>query len=91
MNDRRVNGSQQMASTQTILNTTLRRSFAWLSRDIHVAEPIIGVGATMTSLLRQRRASTENLLGMAYAAGFLLVWLFCWPLYRLVRTHLLRG
>jgi len=45
----------------------------------------------MTSLLRQRRASTENLLGMAYAAGFLLVWLFCWPLYRLVRTHLLRG
>ena len=51
----------------------------------------IGVGAAMTTFLRQRRANTADLLGILFSAGFMLVWLFCWPLYRLFRGHLLRG
>jgi len=45
----------------------------------------------MTTFLRQRRATTENFLGIVFSASFLLVWLCCWPVYRLVRGHLLRG
>ncbi len=45
----------------------------------------------MTTFLRQRRASMEDLLGILFSAGFLLVWLFCWPLYRFVRGHSPRG
>jgi len=45
----------------------------------------------MTTFLRQRRAGTANLFSILFSAGFLLLWLLCWPLYRLFRGHLLRG
>jgi hypothetical protein len=39
------------------------------------------------SMLRTRcRAAAETIAGVLYSAGFLLLWLCCWPLYRLVRT-----
>jgi hypothetical protein len=37
------------------------------------------------------RATAETVGGVLYSAGFMLVWLFCWPLYRLVRSNMSRG
>ena len=45
----------------------------------------------MTKSLTQLRATAETVGGVLFSAGFLLVWLCCWPLYRLVRSNLIRG
>jgi len=33
----------------------------------------------------------ETVLGVFYSASFMMVWLCCWPFYRLVRSHMIRG
>ena len=45
----------------------------------------------MTTSHNQMRATTETIVGVLFSAGFLLVWLCCWPLYRLVRGNMIRG
>ena len=45
----------------------------------------------MTRSLTQLRATAETVGGVLFSAGFLLVWLCCWPLYRLVRGNMIRG
>ena len=45
----------------------------------------------MTTFIRQGRGATETICGVLFSAGFMLVWLCCWPLYRLVRSHLIRS
>ena len=45
----------------------------------------------MTRSLTQLRAMAETVGGVLFSAGFLLVWLCCWPLYRLVRSNMIRG
>ena len=45
----------------------------------------------MTTSLTQLRATAETVGGVLFSAGFLLVWLCCWPLYRLVRGDMIRG
>jgi hypothetical protein len=40
----------------------------------------------MSMLLTRWREAVETTAGVLYSAGFLLLWLCCWPLYRLVRT-----
>ena len=39
----------------------------------------------------QLRATTETIVGVLFSAGFMLVWLCCWPVYRLVRGNMIRG
>jgi hypothetical protein len=45
----------------------------------------------MTRSLTQLCATAETIGGVLFSAGFLLVWLCCWPLYRLVRSNMIRG
>jgi len=45
----------------------------------------------MTRSLTQLRATAETVGGVLFSAGFLLLWLCCWPLYRLVRSNMIRG
>jgi uncharacterized membrane protein YciS (DUF1049 family) len=45
----------------------------------------------MTTSQSQLRATAQTVGGVLFAAGFLLVWLCCWPLYRLVRSNMIRG
>jgi hypothetical protein len=45
----------------------------------------------MTKSLTQLRATAQTVGGVLISAGFLLVWLCCWPLYRLVRSNMIRG
>jgi hypothetical protein len=45
----------------------------------------------MTVFERRLRENTETVFGALYSAGFLLAWLCCWPLYRLVRSHTIRS
>ena len=37
------------------------------------------------------RAAAGTFGGVLYSAGFLLVWLCCWPLYRFLRGHMSRS
>ena len=46
-----------------------------------------GWGCTMLMLRTRLRAAAETIAGVLYSAGFLLLWLCCWPLYRLVRSR----
>ena len=45
----------------------------------------------MTTSLTQLRATAKTVGGVLFSACFLLVWLCCWPLYRLVRGNMIRG
>ena len=45
----------------------------------------------MTTSLTQLRATVLTVGGVVFSAGFMLVWLCCWPVYRLVRSNLIRG
>jgi hypothetical protein len=45
----------------------------------------------MRTSLDQLVTTLEGGFGALYSAGFLLLWLFCWPLYRFVRSHTIRG
>jgi hypothetical protein len=45
----------------------------------------------MTTSLTRLRATAETVGGVLFSAAFLLVWLCCWPLYRLVRGNMIRG
>jgi uncharacterized membrane protein YciS (DUF1049 family) len=53
-----------------------------------MAEYCLG-GFSMTT--SQLRATTEMTVGVLFSAGFMLVWLCCWPVYRLVRGNMIRG
>jgi uncharacterized membrane protein YciS (DUF1049 family) len=53
-----------------------------------VAEYYLGEVTMTTS---QLRAAAGTIAGVLFSAGFMLVWLCCWPLYRLVRVHMIRG
>jgi hypothetical protein len=37
------------------------------------------------------RAAVGTIGGVLYSAGFLLVWLCCWPLYRFLRGNMSRS
>jgi hypothetical protein len=37
------------------------------------------------------RATAATIAGVLFSASFMLVWLCCWPLYRLVRSNMIRG
>jgi hypothetical protein len=41
----------------------------------------------MTRFQSQLRATAETVGGVLFSAGFMLLWLCCWPLYRLVRPY----
>ena len=41
----------------------------------------------MTRFQSQLCATAETIGGTLFSAGFMLVWLCCWPLYRLVRPY----
>ncbi len=45
----------------------------------------------MRTSLNQYRTAMEAVLGACYSGGFMLLWLFCWPLYRFVRSHSIRS
>jgi hypothetical protein len=45
----------------------------------------------MTTSLTRLRAAAQTFGGVLFSAGFMLVWLCCWPLYRLVRGSMIRG
>jgi uncharacterized membrane protein YciS (DUF1049 family) len=45
----------------------------------------------MTTCHSQLRATAQTIGGVLFSAGFLLVWLCCWPVYRLVRSNMIRG
>ena len=45
----------------------------------------------MTTSRNRLCATAETVGSVLYSAGFMLVWLCCWPLYRLVRGNMLRG
>jgi uncharacterized membrane protein YciS (DUF1049 family) len=45
----------------------------------------------MTTSQHPLRATAETIAGVLFSAGFMLVWLCCWPLYRLVRSNMIRG
>lgn len=45
----------------------------------------------MTTSWNQLRATTEIVAGALYYAAFMLVWICCWPLYRLVRSNTVRS
>jgi uncharacterized membrane protein YciS (DUF1049 family) len=45
----------------------------------------------MTASQSRLRATTGMIGGVLFSAGFMLVWLCCWPLYRLVRANMVRG
>jgi hypothetical protein len=40
-------------------------------------------GHTMTTSQSPLRSTAETVVGVLFSAGFMLVWLCCWPLYRL--------
>ena len=39
----------------------------------------------------QLRTTAETVAGALYYTGFMLVWICCWPLYRLVRNNTARS
>jgi hypothetical protein len=45
----------------------------------------------MTTSRIQLRATVQTVGGVLFSAGFLLVWLCCWPVYRFVRSNMIRG
>jgi hypothetical protein len=45
----------------------------------------------MTTSQSPLRATAETFGGVLFSAAFMLVWLCCWPLYRLVRGNMIRG
>ena len=45
----------------------------------------------MTTSQSQLRATIATMGGVLYSAGFMILWLCCWPVYRLVRGSVLRG
>ena len=45
----------------------------------------------MTTSRLQVRATAESFGGVLFSAGFLLLWLCCWPVYRFVRSNMMRG
>jgi hypothetical protein len=45
----------------------------------------------MRKSLHQLCETVEDVFGALYSGGFMVLWLFCWPLYRFVRSHTVRG
>ena len=44
----------------------------------------------MRTLQSPVRETAETIAGALFSAGFMLVWLCCWPLYRLIRSNMIR-
>ena len=67
--------------------------FPELSLYIHQRFTLIGeyYFGEVTMTTSQLRAAAATIVGVLFSAGFMLVWLCCWPVYRLVRGNMIRG
>jgi hypothetical protein len=45
----------------------------------------------MTTSRIQLRSTAQTVGGVLFSAGFMLVWLCCWPVYRFLRSNTIRG
>jgi hypothetical protein len=51
----------------------------------------MNMGELMTMFREQLRESSETMFGVLFSGSFMLLWLCCWPFYRLYRSHTIRG
>ena len=93
------------AQDQRVSTTTLVGELPARKRDLagisHYVHQMFTLGSrklpwvsTMNTLRQQLRAATEAIFRLLFSGGFMLVWLLwlcCWPVYRVLRSHTVRS